>query len=239
MRTKEGTITALTMKNGKTAQPIELKEDNSMKKMMALALVLILALSLAACGGRNDAPKPSGSADPGTPQQEQNTPDPGESPQEQEPDSDENQGDTPQQEQAGDADSMEALAEAFCLPGLTAPDGCTFARETIGVSGCIGFSKEDGFTSDEHKAVINEVWELCNEISPDGIYDVKNSGSTNTISDTYTAIADKYAEYDDATLSDYEIYWHYTYDGRVRQVKILGGNPIRVITADMGTLESQ
>lgn len=39
-----------------------------MKKVLALSLALVLALSLAACGGKDD-PKPSGNNDPGTSQQ--------------------------------------------------------------------------------------------------------------------------------------------------------------------------
>ena len=41
-----------------------------MKKILALTIVLAMALSLAACGGKDD-PKPSGSSDPGTSQQTQ------------------------------------------------------------------------------------------------------------------------------------------------------------------------
>lgn len=51
-----------------------------MKKVLAIALALAMVLSLVACGGGKDDPKPSGSTDPGTSQQTQqpsNTPDPG------------------------------------------------------------------------------------------------------------------------------------------------------------------
>ena len=49
-----------------------------MKKVLAIALALALVFSLAACGGGNNDPKPSGSTDPGTSQQTgQDTPDPG------------------------------------------------------------------------------------------------------------------------------------------------------------------
>lgn len=41
-----------------------------MKKILALTLALAMALSLAACGGKDD-PKPSGNTDPGTSQQTQ------------------------------------------------------------------------------------------------------------------------------------------------------------------------
>lgn len=42
-----------------------------MKKYLAVFLALLMVLSLAACGGGNDTPDPSGSGDPGTSQQEQ------------------------------------------------------------------------------------------------------------------------------------------------------------------------
>ena len=56
-----------------------------MKKILTLTLALMMALSLAACGGKDD-PKPSGNNDPGTSQQEpSNTPDPGTSQQKEQP----------------------------------------------------------------------------------------------------------------------------------------------------------
>ncbi|MBU9728449.1 LptM family lipoprotein [Diplocloster modestus] len=222
-----------------------------MKKIMALVLALTMALSLAACGvgsksklpgspGANrQEQQPDSTPGPGADQKEQqpdSTPDSGADRQEQQPDSAPDSGSS-QEEQNNNSDSMEALAENCCLPGLTAPDGCTFERAIRG-DGVI-FSKEGGFTSDEHKATIHTVWELCKKISPDGNYDVKNSLDTNTITETYSDITDKYAEYNETTLTDYEIYWHYTYNGKVRQVKILGGDSIEIVTWNMGTLESQ
>lgn len=46
------------------------------KKILTLTLALMMVVALAACGGKDD-PKPSGSTDPGTSQQQAQTPNPG------------------------------------------------------------------------------------------------------------------------------------------------------------------
>lgn len=194
-----------------------------MKRLLALLLSALLMLSLAACGG-NDDPKPSGSDSTPSSSQQSNT-------------NDNSDDDNDESSQPDDSDSIEALAQACCLPGLTVPDGCTFEEDRLAVFVGVAFSKEGGFTSDDNKAIINAVWELCKELSADGVYDVTNSGSTNTIKETYDKITDKYAEYDESELTEYELYWHYTFDGKVRQIKVLGGDRIRVVTADFGVLE--
>ncbi len=199
-----------------------------MKKILALMLAVLLVLSLAACGEKENKPSGSNTDKPGTSQTDNQG---GES----------TGGDETDEPNA--TPTMEQLALKACLPGLTALEGCTF--EEYWGSG-VKFDRNDSLTADDMKTLVEAVWTICADVSADGVYTVNNSGSTNTIKESYASLADKYGEdikyvareEDDGFIAFMDFEWYYTYEGQVRVVQIGGTNKgINVKTMNMGTLE--
>ena len=148
-----------------------------MKKILALALTLIMVLSLAACGGGNDDPKPSGNDTPGTSQQEpSNTPDPGTSQQE--------QNDPPTEEQTPE----ELATAAFSQFGINLEDikpdvagevgtgaaaAIKFGNEvkeplTYGAHATWKIDPADTVSTEEHMAYLEKVYDVIKAVSDDG-----------------------------------------------------------------------
>ena len=145
-----------------------------MKKLFALILALMMVLSLAACGGKDD-PKPSGSTDPGTSQQEpSNTPDPGT--------------DGPSETPAAEQTPEELATAAFKQFGINLEDikpdvagevgtGATavikFGNEvkeplTYGAHATWKIDPADTVSTEEHMAYLEKVYNVIKAVSDDG-----------------------------------------------------------------------
>lgn len=171
-----------------------------MKKILALLLAMMMVFALAACGGNEENPSGSGTTDPGTSQQDQ----PGNN--------------------DGNAGDFAALAEKYSLPGLTAPEGSTVDEW----GGGIRFQKDGGFTEEEINTFAQAVWDVCNDISTEGIYNTK----TVDTSTGKQGKGDEYASLSETMHSD-ECYWYYTYNDAIRMVRIYFGAADRYITLNV------
>lgn len=169
-----------------------------MKKISAFLLAMTMVFALAACGGGNDAPAPSGGG----------TTDPG--PSQQEPDNDESLEDPSQEEP--DSAAFAALAEKYGLTGLSAPAGCTFSEDEANRE--ITLNKSGTFTEDEFSAFAQEVWAVCAELSPDGIYKSAPADDGWAIGDPYSDISETFDS------GDTEYAWYYTYNGEMHLVRV-------------------
>lgn len=136
-------------------------------------------------------------------------------------------------------DTFEGLAASLHLPGLALPDGCQYEKDSMGVFQGIEFAKDSPWTADEQRAIIQSVWDLCKSLSPEGIYKASLTGSTCTIMETYEVVTDLFAEFETSELSNYELTWNYSHEGRSIQLKVMRGydsETVGIYTYDAGTL---
>lgn len=181
-----------------------------MKKLITLALALLMVLSLAACGGGNDTPDPSGSNDPGTSQQT----DPGTSASQQEQTGGDTQNDTDENSTNEPLSIDPALlaekAKLYRLPGLTLPENST--AEFDDSMAQISIIRNEDFTETDLHAYAQTVWELCSEISPDGIYMGEVVGGELRKSEEYTSLEAAW------TVDTYV--WYYTCENECVMISI-------------------
>lgn len=128
-----------------------------MKKILAFLLVMMMVFALAACGGNEETP--SGSGTGGTSQHEQpsSTLDEGD-----------NNGENATEPLNIDPALLAEKAELYRLPGLTLPENST--AEFDDAMGKFMIIRNEDFTEDDLHAYAQVLWELCSELSPDGIY---------------------------------------------------------------------
>lgn len=188
-----------------------------MKKILALLLAMMMVFALAACGGGNDTPDPSGNGDntPSSSEQQDHT-----------SNADENDASS-QPDKSDNVNSLEDLAEMEGLPGLTSPAGAVYEQGVMGIV----FSKEGGFSKEEKMAYIRSVWDLCKELSPNGIY------NNDKLETKYTEITDKYPEFEEGTFETFQVGWVFVHGGKIWSANITGDEAIEVYGASLGSVE--
>ena len=187
-----------------------------MKKLFALLLALMMALSLAACGGK-DNPKPSGSSGagdtpPASTQQEPDTPDPGAS-------QDGYKSGTSQKADGGQMESDEKLNEdmpAIPLSELTSigkPVGYTVkGTKAIGDLTGIKFAPDSGSIADgDVEQYAAAIWNLCIDQVDNGALGDREVGEED---------GEVYASMSDAKKSDEKFSWYYNINGKRLQATV-------------------
>lgn len=186
-----------------------------MKKILALLLAMMMVFALAACGGNEENPSGSGSNTQGSSEQQDQT-----------SEVDENDASS-QPDESDNVNSLEYLAEMEGLPGLTAPAGAVYEQGFMGIV----FSKEGGFSKEDKMAYIRSVWDLCKELSPNGIY------NNDKLETKYTEITDKYPEFEEGTFESFQVGWVFVHGGKIWSANITGSETIEVYGASLGSVE--
>ena len=161
-----------------------------MKKFSILLLAMMMVFALAACGGNEETPSGSGGSTPGSSEQDN---------MDNNQQSDNNENST-EPSLSIDPTLLAEKAAQYRLPGLTLPENST--AEFDDSMAQISIIRNEDFTETDLHAYAQTVWELCSEISPDGIYKGEVVGGELRTSEVYTSLESAW------TVDKYV--WHYT-----------------------------
>lgn len=176
-----------------------------MKKILALALAFIMALSLAACGGGNDTPAPSGSND--------NTPSSSE--QQEQPSNNDDGG----EDEAPDNTSDDRFTEFGLSFDTVQPEGSTAfeVEDDTDRTYSVTFTMPETVTEEVGFSYYKKIYDLTAAISEGGT-NYKESGGT-AISPEVSPMGEWEDEHSAAAHMNT---WFYKYNGKLYNVLIMG-----------------
>ncbi|WP_148509890.1 LptM family lipoprotein [Hungatella hathewayi] len=192
-----------------------------MKKILALVLAMLMVFCLAACGGANDKPDPSGKGEntPSSSQQEQR-----EQPSNMPSEGGDSGGEDEEEEtweisDKIDIEAFERYAKAQGLPGLKVPKDCDSIQDNHDYdTDPIRFLFTGEISQEVFETYVKSVWKLCKSLSVDGNYSNKMTLDKNNnevfekvpltdISEVYDSFERTYC-------------WLYTYEGQAWRVSV-------------------
>ena len=184
-----------------------------MKKIIALALVMVLALSLAACGAKDavqDAVRGtlSGSSGSSTPSSSSSAP----------AQTAPNSSDAPLSRPSeappsgGNTDGWEnSFAEAAGIPTFFAPPECEVTFDANSPR-TVTFTANSAISEDMFTSYAQMIFDLCRAASPDGLYNINYESMSK--GDEVVALSDVYSS------GSLIVFWYYTAGDYISQISL-------------------